>query len=333
MQNLLIITNDKLYKGKSNFFTSNNDLNNTINSFSKNFKIFLLSRINYNKRIFKLDSNKLKITNLINLLLTKNKIKRMLMNSITPFNFFCFLILSVRFNLKGYVYLRSDGFKEYKIKLGYFGYIIYYIMFKYITKRLKILSVSKSFTNLKKVKLILPSEINYQWQKNKKIKKINKKKIQLLYIGRYKKEKGIKNFEKLISKTSFDYQLKIVGLEKVKVSLDKQIQYYKETNNVNSLIKFYDSCDIFILPSYTEGFPKVIQESLSRIRPIVIFNEIKFLKKISYGIFSCNRTSRDLEKNIRFIINNYSLISLKIKNGSKVVNKYDYQKKLNKLFI
>ena len=47
----------------------------------------------------------------------------------------------------------------------------------------------------------------------------------------------------------------------------------------NSLIKHYDKCDILILPSYIEAYPQVILESLSRLKPIIIFNEIKYLKK------------------------------------------------------
>ena len=56
------------------------------------------------------------------------------MISITPFNFLKMLYLNFKLKTKiqGYVYLRSDGFKEYQNKLGIIGYYIYYLMFKII---------------------------------------------------------------------------------------------------------------------------------------------------------------------------------------------------------
>ena len=52
------------------------------------------------------------------------------------------------FDLKGFVYLRSDGFLEYKIKYGIVGYYLYFIMFYLIKKKLKIINYKKKFNNL-----------------------------------------------------------------------------------------------------------------------------------------------------------------------------------------
>ena len=52
------------------------------------------------------------------------------------------------FDLKGFVYLRSDGFLEYKIKYGIVGYYLYFIMFYLIKKKLKIISCSKTLIML-----------------------------------------------------------------------------------------------------------------------------------------------------------------------------------------
>ena len=73
------------------------------------------------------------------------------MISITPFNFINFMILKF-YNPKitGYVYLRSDGHKEYYHKFGYLGVFIYNLIFKIVTSRLKVLSVSNKITGLKK---------------------------------------------------------------------------------------------------------------------------------------------------------------------------------------
>ena len=60
----------------------------------------------------------------------------------------------------------------------------------------------------------------------------------------------------------------------------------------SDLIDLYDSCRIFILPSFTEGFPKVISESLARLKPVIIFEEIKHVVKNREGIFVCKRNEK-----------------------------------------
>ena len=57
----------------------------------------------------------------------------------------------------------------------------------------------------------------------------------------------------------------------------------------NKLIKLYDSARIFILPSFTEGYPKVVSESLARFKPIIIFKEIEHIVNRRKGIFVCKR--------------------------------------------
>ena len=36
----------------------------------------------------------------------------------------------------------------------------------------------------------------------------------------------------------------------------------------------YDAHNIFILPSFTEAHPKVVDESLARMRPVIIFEDV-----------------------------------------------------------
>ena len=36
---------------------------------------------------------------------------------------------------------------------------------------------------------------------------------------------------------------------------------------------------IYLYSSFTEGAPKVILESLARLRPVIVFDEIKHVKK------------------------------------------------------
>ena len=91
-----------------------------------------------------------------------------------------------------------------------------------------------------------------------KIKKPNLSKPNLLYLGRIKKEKGIFSLIKLIENLDIDYNLNIVGNKNKLSSTNNKIKVFKETSNKKKIIDFYDQNNIFILPSFTEGSPKVI---------------------------------------------------------------------------
>ena len=83
----------------------------------------------------------------------------------------------------------------------------------------------------------------------------------------------------------------------------------------NSLWNIYDQHNIFILPSYTEGHPQVLDESLSRLRPVIIFPEISHVKRNKEGVLIAERNSESLSNKIKFIMNNYKNIQEKIINN------------------
>ena len=79
--------------------------------------------------------------------------------------------------------------------------------------------------------------------------------------------------------------------------------------------------NILILPSYTEGSPKVIIESLARMRPVIVFNEIKHVKSNFYGVYVCKRNVNSLEKTIKYIIKNYSKVQISMKKNDFIQKK------------
>ena len=62
------------------------------------------------------------------------------------------------------------------------------------------------------------------------------------------------------------------------------------------------------MPSYTEGEPMVLLESLSRLRPVIIFQEIEHVIQNRAGIFISERNYESLMQNINHIIENYENI-------------------------
>ena len=254
------------------------------------------------------------------------------MISITPFNFINFINLKF-YNpqITGYVYLRSDGHKEYYHKFGFLGVFIYNLIFKIVTSKLKVLSVSNKITGLKKkYKLINPSEIENKWFKNRN--KPNLDKPRLLYIVRFKKEKGIFSLIEIINSIKIDLRLNVVGVKNKILIDDKRVKFTNEVNSTQKLINFYNLCNIFVLPSFTEGSHKVLLESLSRLIPVIIFNEIKHVKQNFKGIFLCRRNPKDFNKKLNHILNNYNKIIKQLKKN-KIHTKKEFQNDLKKIIL
>ena len=313
MKKIFFITNDKIWFSK-NYYTSNNDLLSIIKCFKAKYEINLIARKAKKKLDFIL-KEKLNFLEIKDIKDIKDNPLNIFMISITPYNFFCliYLFLFKRKKLKGFVYLRSDGFLEYKIRYGILGYYIYKIMFNFVTKNLKIISCCKNFTNIKVKKIIHPSDIDQKWLLKKSFNKSYL--FDFIYVGRFKKEKGsfylINIFKNILTK----YNLLFVGVKKKSLSkkfYNKNIKFRNPISNVDELINVYDSSKIFILPSFTEGFPKVVSESLARLKPVIIFEEINYIIEKRYGIFVCKRNSKNIIDTVNFIITNYKSIQSKI---------------------
>ena len=313
MKKLYLVSNDKIWLSKKKS-TSNNDLDTIISCLVKDYNIKLINRESKTKLNFVI-KDKFDFCNLNNI---KDKNINLLMVSISPYNFFVLLrlIFISNISVKGYVYLRSDGFLEYKYRYGLIGYYFYYLMFLVIKKYLKVITCSKNFTKINIRNIIHPSELTKIWFNNVNSK--NKNKSDFLYIGRFKKDKGALYLANLFKNQLKEYKLTVVGTEKKFINKNfysKNINYLSSISETKKLIKIYDSTKIFILPSYIEGFPKVISESLARLRPVIIFEDIKYVVNGRKGIFICKRNDNSLRKTITYIFNNYKKIQKKIKKN------------------
>ena len=77
-----------------------------------------------------------------------------------------------------------------------------------------------------------------------------------------------------------------------KIKTQKNI-YLLEALTEKSLVEAYDKNNILILPSFTEGHPQVLDEALSRLKPVIVFNEISHVKRDREGVFVCERNIKD----------------------------------------
>ena len=314
---LVIINNENTFTNNKDFFCDNIAMKTIFEGLSNNFNLSIILRKSKINKSHQIKSEKINLSSNIfhflkNILKTfNNKNNKYLLISITPYTFLSYLLLFI-FNKKIYLYLRSDGHEEYKSILGFLGPMIYHIMYIVVTSGSKIITCQKRLTK-KESSLVFPSELDFSWISGRKKAILDKPR--LLYVGRVKVEKGIFSLLKIFEEIEADIELSIVGRKEDNYVFGKKINYLGYENNTQKLKKIYDDHNIFILPSFTEAHPQVLDEALARERPVIIFEEIAHVVKEKEGIFVCKRNAKSLIEKIEFIINNYEEIQSKVKKN------------------
>tara|TARA_B100002051_G_C16733219_1_gene639556 strand:+ start:301 stop:1314 length:1014 start_codon:yes stop_codon:yes gene_type:complete len=315
---ICLISHESIYFNGNDFFCDNIDMKSIPEGLSVRNEIKLIGRSSKNKRG--------KIINISNIKIFKNlfsylaevfqsglkKDYKYLVISLTPYTFLSILLLKI-LGKKVFLYLRSDGFKEYYIILGTLGKLIYGFMFKISSNLTSLISCRDHLLKSKKGIIVNPSQINQNWFQN--LKEVTNDEIKLLYVGRMRKEKGIFSLIDLLQNKS-DIKLQIINSENYKNNyINKNINIVELNNNKDEIIKYYDDCNIFILPSFTEAHPQVLDEALARLRPVVVFNEIEHVNRDREGVFVSNRSFTDLKNTCKFILENYQDIQYKMKKN------------------
>ena len=328
MKKLNIIINERIYQDQNYFYSENIDCKSIVEGLKEKFELKLFARrtkVKKKNKIFFFDiilSNNIFVF-LFNIIISLRykKNSTYLIISITPYTFFSYLILFL-FTKNIFLYLRSDGFKEYSSIFGDKWVFLYSFMFYIFTRKVKIISCTSALSKGKPFHFVQPSEIDHDWISNRNFQMHST--IKILYIGRLKIEKGIFNLIDLLNNIDdSNINLSIVGekLDSTK-NLNKRINFLDYVSEKKELINLYDTHDILILPSYTEAHPKVLDEALSRLKPVIIFDDIKHVINGRLGVFSCERKPYKLKETIYFIINHYQEIRNDIKKNKFPTKEY-----------
>jgi glycosyltransferase involved in cell wall biosynthesis len=198
-------------------------------------------------------------------------------------------------------------------------------MYKIVTSNSIVMVLSERLSNKKDFYLINPSRLDDLWFKEHK--NVSLDKIKLLYVGRINPEKGIYNFIKMFNQINLDIELSIVGEKKDLKVANKNIKVLGYISNPKSLIDVYDSHNIVVLPSFTEGQPYILDECLSRKRPIIIFEDITYIVKDRKGVFVSKRNMDSFVKTVKYIMQNYKKIEENIEKN-KFVTKENMLKQI-----
>ena len=331
-KDLVIIDNEKISKKNNSFYCDNFEAKIS-EDFNKVFNVTIIARKSKINRACQIKLERIEIASniysfLFNIFKTfkKNKTNYLIV-AINPYTFFSYLFLFF-FRKKIFVYLRSDGHEEYKAILGFIGPTIYHVMFTIVTLKSIIITCQERLFTKRKSNIVFPSGLNSFWLDN--IQKPLLDKPRLLYVGRIKVEKGIFSLLKIFDEVKVDAQLSIVGRTESLKSNNKKVSFIGHRYDLDALIKIYDNHNIFILPSFTEAHPKVIDESLARMRPVIIFEEIQHVIQYRKGIFVSKRNVKSLLETIDFVMKNYTNIQESM-TKNKLPTKKEFISQINNI--
>ena len=318
-KNLIIINNEKIFKENNNFYCDNLDLKILPEELNEYHEVQYIVRNSNKKGGQKINLENIKVaSNIIKFIYFIFKTLKITNVSyflvcITPYTFLSFLILFLFRKKRIFVYLFSSGHDEYKHILGSWSVWIYHIMYKIITANSKVIVCHERLFDKKKSHLVYISRLDDKWSKDQKDVLLDK--ARFLYVGRMSREKGIFEFLKMFDQINFDAEFSIAGnLENQNFS-NKNIKLLGYIADPQSLINIYDKHNIMVLPSFTEATPYVVDEALSRKRPVIIFEDIAYIIRNKKGIFVSKRNINSFSDTTKYILNNYHEIQKKMEKN------------------
>tara|TARA_X000001036_G_scaffold84230_1_gene76220 strand:+ start:8702 stop:9739 length:1038 start_codon:yes stop_codon:yes gene_type:complete len=328
MNNLVVLNNEKVSKENNEFYSRNYNLKILPEGLNKHFKVEFIARKSNSKEHHKLNLQNVKIaSNIIQFIYFvistfKNKNAKYYIITISPYTFIAFLFLFL-FKKKVFVYLISSGHEEWKFILGSWSVWIYHIMYSIVTSNSTVIALHDRLCKKKDVHVIASSTLDEKWLQN--FKKVKLDKVRFLNVSRVNPEKGTYEFLEMFKKIKIDAEISIIGKTKSStlqkkfqsiIGNNKNIKFPGYISDRQLLIDAYDKHNILILPSYTEGQPYVVDESLARRRPVLIFEDIKDIIKERKGIFVSKRNIDSFIEITKFIMQNYYEIQKEIEKNT-----------------
>ena len=315
---LVVINNEKVFEDNNEFYCGNYNLKILPEGLNNYHKVKYIVRESSKKGKHKINLQNIKIaSNIIKFIYFvfatfKAKNSKYLIISITPYTFISFLFLFL-FRKKVFLYLISSGHEEWKFILGSWSVWIYHIMYSIMTSNSNVIVLHDRLCRKKNCHVITSSTLDEKWLKDYKEVKLDK--IRFLYVGRVNPEKGVYEFLKMFGKIELDAEFSVVGNIKNLKTSNKNIKLVGYISDKQSLIDIYDSHNILILPSFTEGQPYVVDESLARRRPVIVFEDIAHIVKERKGIFVSKRTVDSFCETTKYVMQNYNKIQKSIEEN------------------
>lgn len=204
---------------------------------------------------------------------------------------------------------------------------ISFYLFKIICKIVSVICVLNTGSmeivkNLKEEVYYIPNFIKKDYVKNKKINKEIKK---CCFVGRIEKKKGIVEYVEA-AKQCKEKEFYLVGPLK-----DKSLDFSKISNikflgpkSNKEVIEILKIMDVYILPSYTEGFPLGVLEAMSCGLPVIATDvgAISDMIGSEGGVLIKTKSSKEIVDALERISSQDIREKMSIFNINKVKNEY-----------
>ena len=204
-------------------------------------------------------------------------------------------VLAIILGKKYGLYIRGE--EDLDDKVSYFNYknsVVMLTVSDFFTKKVKRITGKDNVYTIKPM-------ISFTEKDIVKRKYLCLEKFRLLYLGRLTDDKGIAELlhtVKILKMKTYNFELKIVGdgwfmnkTRKLIEELDiKDYVVLKGAEFKKERIKdYYTTSDIYILPSYNEGFPRTLYEAMIFGTPIVT-TFVGAIPSIMKDGFNCKKT-------------------------------------------
>lgn len=247
-------------------------------------------------------------------------------------------------------YIAGDLEKVYNINYNFLGN---FILIKFLKKYQDICvrnslcvttgdKLSKEYMNIAKTHVFMSTIHN-------KVEIVNKKDLKrILFVGRLEKEKRIEDLidaVNILVKKGIDINLKVLGDGTLKNFLENKVKDLKLNFNIKFLGKvsdslkmeeYYKESSLLILPSVTEGTPKVLPEGMAYgVVPIASkdvgsINEIIGLNN-ERGILTPINNAEELAKNIKLLIEKNDIFLEKQKECYQYAKEHTLENEVKKM--
>jgi glycosyltransferase involved in cell wall biosynthesis len=169
-------------------------------------------------------------------------------------------------------------------------------------------------------------------------------KVSILYLGRIAHDKGIAELLKaiqILKEKKYDFELNLVGngefLQKSKqlieeYDISESVKVHGAVLEADVVKSFYINSDLYILPTYHEGFPRTLYEAMIFGTPIIttFVGGIPALMKDGWNCKEIQpKSTESIVEALEFAFLNYDKMKDYAKNGTNTVYKIVDSKRMS----